>query len=218
MATQPRTGAPATFVPETERERFLLTLAELIYERGYEAVELEDLAQRLGVEVTEIERYWPSKRDCVLEAIDTSAERAFGSVVRTFMSAGSDGPVATHRSVATLLEVLAANPALASLAILAPEHLDHRDSTHRTGLLDVFADFLGPGLAALGSTPPGLEVVAVVLSGGLFGLLKRYATEHRLHALRETLPAVSHVCVSAFFGREEAERAGEATAPRPLPG
>lgn len=182
-------------------------LAELIYQRGYEDVELDDLAEQLDVELADIERYWPSKRACVLEAIDTSAERAFGAVARTFMNAtDGDGPVAAHRSLEVLLEVLASNPALAALAILAPEHLDHRDATHRTGLLDVFADFLGPGLAAIGAPPPRSDIVAVVLSGGIFEVIKQHAEERRLHTLRDALPAVSHVCVSAFFGCDEAER------------
>lgn len=207
MSRQPRSGVPATFVPECERERFLVAFAELVYERGYDAVELEDLAERLDVELDEVERYWASKSACVLEAIDTSAERAFGAVVRTFMHAGVDGPVAAHRSLAVLLDVLAANPALAALAILAPEHLDRRDPTRRTGLLDVFADFLGPGLAAMGHAPPRGDVVSAVLAGGIFELLKRHAEERRLHALPATLDAVSHVCVSVFFGYDEAERA-----------
>ncbi len=212
VSRQPTSSTLATFVPECERESFLLAFAQLVYERGYDAVELDDLAERLNVALEDVEQYWPSKRDCALEAIDTSAERAFGAVARTFMNAGDDGPVAAHRSLAVLLDVLAANPALASLAILAPEHLDRRDATNRTGLLDVFSDFLGPGLAAIGYAPPRPEIVSVVLSGGLFDLVKQHAEERRLHDLRDALPAVSHVCVSAFFGCDEAERARAAVA------
>lgn len=212
MSRQPSSSALPTFVPGCERESFLLAFAQLVYDHGYDAVEFDDLAEALNVERVDIERYWPTKRDCVLEAIDTSAERAFAAVARTFMNAGGDGPIAAHRSLEMLLAVLAANPALASLAILAPEHLDHRDATHRTGLLDVFSDFLGPGLAAIGYAPPRPEIVAMVLSGGLFDLLKQHAEERTLHTLHTALPAVSHVCVSAFFGCNEAERAREAVA------
>lgn len=206
VSSQPASRVATTFVPESERESFLLAFAQLVYARGYDAVEFEDLAYELDVHLDRIERYWPSKRDCVLEAIDTSAERAFGAVARTFMNAGGDGPIAAHRSLDMLLTVLAANPALASLAILAPEHLDRRDAAHRMGLLDVFSDFLGPGLAAIGHAPPRLEIVAAVLSGGIFDVLKQHAEERRMHDLRRALPAVSHICVSVFFGCDEAER------------
>lgn len=209
---QPPSGAPATFVPACERESFLLTFAQLVYERGYEAVELDDLADRLAVDIEDIERYWPSKDACALEAIDTSAERVFGAVARTFMNSGGDGPIAAHRALEVLVDVLAANPALAALAILAPEHLDRRDSTHRTGLLDVFSGFLGPGLAAIGSNPPHPEIVAAVLSGGIFELLKRHVEERRLHELPAALDAVSHVCVSVFFDDDEVQRVRDAVA------
>jgi hypothetical protein len=72
--------------------------------------------------------------------------------------------------------------------------------------MELFCTFLGPAFAALDEPPPDPEAVSVCLAGGLWELIRRHALERRLHELPETLPAASYVCLSTFFGIDEALR------------
>ncbi|MBF6621308.1 MAG: TetR/AcrR family transcriptional regulator [Patulibacter sp.] len=200
----------STFVPVDEREEFLLAFAELVYERGYELVRLTDVAERRGVPLAAVEAYWASEEACVIDALQTGTEQTFAAVARAFMSSPGDCAAAAHRSLEVLLRVLAASPALASLSILVPPMLSPRAASRHTGVLDVFAEFLGPGFAAMGHAPPQPEIVSQIVTGGIFEVLRRHAVERRLHELPAALPAVSHVCVAAFFGLDEARRVGTA--------
>jgi len=195
-----------TFTPGNERERLLVAFAELAYERGYELVRLSDLPGRTGVPIDVVLGYWTTEEECVLAALQTGAEQTFAAVANAFMSDPGDCAAAAHRSLGVLLDFLAASPALASLSILVPPVLSARAAARHKSVLDVFGEFLGPGFAAMGYTPPRPEIVSQVLTGGIFDVLRRHALERRLHELPSALPAVSHVCISAFFGLEEAVR------------
>lgn len=198
--------AASTFVPGDEREELLLVFAQLTYERGYELVRLSDVATRADLPLATVLDYWDSEEACALDALRAGSEQTFAVVARAFMSVPGDCPAAAHRSLAALLGFMAASPALASLSILVPPLLSTRAAARHTSVLDVFAEFLGPGFAAMGHPPPRPEVVSQIITGGIFEVLRRHAVESRLHELPAALPAVSHVCVAAFFGLDEAAR------------
>jgi AcrR family transcriptional regulator len=195
-----------TFTPGNERERLLMAFADLTYERGYELVRLTDLPERTGVTLATVLGYWQTEEECVLDALQAGAEQTFSAVAHAFMSDPGDCAAAAHRSLAVLLEFLAASPALASLSILVPPALSSRAVARHKSVLDVFGEFLGPGFAAMGHVPPRPELVSQIITGGIFEVLRRHALDRRLHELPAALPAVSHVCVAAFFGLEEAAR------------
>jgi hypothetical protein len=197
-----------TFTPGNERERLLVAFADLAYERGYELVRLSDLPGCTGVPIEVVLDYWQTEEECVLDALQTGAEQTFSAVANAFMSNPGDCAAAAHRSLGVLLEFLAASPALASLSILVPPMLSARAAARHKSVLDVFGEFLGPGFAAMGHAPPRPELVSQIITGGIFEVLRRHALERRLHELPTTLPAVSHVCIAAFFGLEEAARVG----------
>lgn len=197
-----------TFVPADEREELLLAFADLVYERGYDLVRLGDVPERAGLPPESVDRYWKTEEACVLDALQAGAEQTFAAVAQAFMSAPGDCAAAAHRSLAVLLGFMAASPALASLSILAPGVLSPRAAARHKGVLDVFAEFLGPGFAAMGHVPPRPELVSQIITGGIFEILRRHALERRLHELPDALPAVSHVCIAAFFGLDEAARVG----------
>jgi AcrR family transcriptional regulator len=197
-----------TFTPGNERERLLVAFAELAYERGYELVRLSDLPGRTGVPIEVVLGYWKTEEECVLDALQTGAEQTFSAVANAFMSDPGDCAAAAHRSLGVLLAFLAASPALASLSILVPPMLSTRAAARHKSVLDVFGEFLGPGFAAMGHVPPRPELVSQIITGGIFEVLRRHALDRRLHELPTALPAVSHVCIAAFFGLEEAARVG----------
>jgi AcrR family transcriptional regulator len=67
----PASGRPAPRAPasgDPVRERIREAAIDLVIERGYEDVAIEDLLERAGVERAEFERRFESLEDCVLRA------------------------------------------------------------------------------------------------------------------------------------------------------
>lgn len=46
----------------------------------------------------------------------------------------------------------------------------------------------------------------MLIGGGILGVLRQHALEDRIEQLPAALPAVSYVCISTFFGIDEARR------------
>lgn len=200
-------SAPAvTFLARDERERLLLRFAELVFEQGFDLSRLSDLADLSDVPIETINRYWSTEAACVLEALDASSQQTFRLVAAAFMSSPGDCAVAAHRALGAMLHAMADSPAFVYLAVVVLPRLGSRSARHHKSMLDLFGQFLGPGFAAMGHTPPHPEIVSQIVTGGIFEVLRRHANEGRIRELPACLPAISHVCVATFFGRDEAER------------
>jgi hypothetical protein len=79
-----------------------------------------------------------------------------------------------------------------------------RDRHHR--MLDLFADFLAPGFTARGVALPDPQIVSLCITGGLWRIVRQHAIDQRLQELPDSLPAISYVVLSTFFGTAEALR------------
>jgi hypothetical protein len=73
-------------------------------------------------------------------------------------------------------------------------------------MIDLFAELLAAGFRELDEPPPSADTMALCLAGSVWETIRRHAAERRLHELPEALPAISFVCVSTFYGIDEARR------------
>lgn len=200
-------SAPAvSFLARDEREGLLLRFAELVFEQGYELSRLSDLAELEDIPLETVHRYWETEAACIIEGLDVSSQQTFRLVAAAFMSSPGDCAVAAHRALGAMLHAMADSPAFVYLAVEVLPQLGAASARHHKSMLDLFAQFLGPGFAAMGHAPPHPEVVSQIVTGGIFEVLRRHSNEGRIRELPVCLPAISHVCVATFFGRSEAER------------
>lgn len=206
MQTTVWSAPSVSFLARDEREQLLLRFAELVFQQGFDLTRLSDLADRSGVPLDTIRGYWDSEAACVLEGLEASSQQTFKVVAAAFMSAPGDCAVAAHRALGAMLHAMADAPAFVYLAVIVLPGLGSRSARHHRSILDLFAQFLGPGFAAMGRTPPRPEIVSQIVTGGIFEVLRRHAVDGRIPELPNCLPAISHVCVSTFFGLPEAER------------
>jgi hypothetical protein len=146
--------------------------------------------------------------DDVLDSVAAFTHRLFHRVAAAFMEASDDAPYALHRALEVLVCDMAAAPELTYRATVDLPSLGPLVYARHDEMLDLFCELLGPGLAALDLDPPDRETVSLCIGGGVWETVRRHALAHRLHQLPDSLPAVSHVCVSTFFGHAEARRVG----------
>jgi AcrR family transcriptional regulator len=189
-----------------ERRSLMLAFAETVYERGYAQTRLSDVARWAGVDPATVHRYWRSEEACAFETLDVATERAFSATAEAFTSATGDCPEAAHRALAGLVTHLAGVPALVHLAVIELPGLGPQAHARMQGYLELFSEFLGPGFAAMGHPVPRPELVATMISGGIYEVIRQHAVQRRIAELPAALPAISYVCVGTFFGTAEAER------------
>jgi hypothetical protein len=144
--------------------------------------------------------------DRVLDSVAAFTRRLFLRTAEVFMDAADDPAQALHNALDSLLRDLAASPEMTYMSVVELPRLGPlvRDRHHQ--MLDLFGDFLQPGFAARGVALPSPEIVSLCITGGLWRIVRQHAIERRLQELPHSLPAISYVVLSTFFGIEEALR------------
>ena len=113
-----------------------------------------------------------------------------------------------HRALEVLVYDMADAPEMAYRATVELPQLGPLVYARHDEMLDLFCELLGPGFAGIDLDPPDRETVSLCIGGGVWETVRRHALDRRLHQLPDSLPAVSYVCVSTFFGDAEARRVG----------
>jgi AcrR family transcriptional regulator len=200
-------GLPiSSFAPQDEREELMAVFAAAVYERGLALTCLAEVARRAGVPLAQVQEHWPTPVDCLLDTVAASTRQLFGRVAATFMEAGGDGPVALHRALSAMLYDLSEAPEVTYLSVVELPRLGPLVYERQDRMLDLFCELLAPAFAALDEPPPSREIVSLCIGGGLWEAIYRHAAQRTLHELPDALPAISYVCVSTFFGVDEALR------------
>lgn len=143
--------------------------------------------------------------DDLLDSVAAFTQRLFHRVAAAFMDASEDAPYALHRALEVLVHDMAEAPELTYRCTVELPSLGPLVYARQSEMLDLFCELLGPGFAVL-DHPPDRETIALCIGGGVWETVRRHALARRLHQLPDSLPAVSYVCVSTFFGSAEARR------------
>jgi len=147
-----------------------------------------------------------SEIDRVLASVAAFTRQLYTRTAEVFMDAAGDPAQALHEALDALLHDLAAAPDMTYVATVTLPALGPlvRERHHR--MLDLFSDFLGPGLAARGVALPSPEIVSLCLTGAVWRIVRQHAIDQCLQQLPAALPAISYVCLSTLFGPTEALR------------
>jgi hypothetical protein len=147
-----------------------------------------------------------SEIDRVLDSVETFTRRLYTRTAEVFMDAADDPAQALHEALDSLLHDLAAAPEMTYMSTVELPGLGPLVADRHHRMLDLFCDFLQPGFAARGVALPNPEIVSLCITGGLWRIVRRHAIDRRLHELPDSLPAISYVVLSTFFGVDEALR------------
>ncbi len=193
-------------MPRDEREELMAIFAAVAYEQGYASTHLSDLAERAGVPTETIEAYWHSEAECLLDTVQAATQQAFSRLAESFMHIPGDCPMVAHLALGAMLRDMADSPEMTFLATVELPRLGPLVQAQRRSMLELFCEFLGPGFAAMGRPAPDPPTVSLCIGGGIEEVIRDHALRGCLHELPDALPAISYVCVSTFFGIEEAMR------------
>jgi AcrR family transcriptional regulator len=130
-----RNAAPRQIVWESQRERLLGAMADVVAEQGYANVAVADVIERAGVSRKTFYEQFENKLECFLTAYDAGVDLMMGTIDEAIAATREDPFAGARAGTRAYLELLAGNPEFARtflVEVLAagPEALERRTAIH----------------------------------------------------------------------------------------
>jgi AcrR family transcriptional regulator len=195
-------------VTESQRQRILQAMIEVVAERGYPETRVVDVIEVAGVSRKTFYELFTSKEDCFLASYDVLLSNLIGDTARGFESKpGSPWAERVAAGLGALLDHLAEHPDEARFAIVevlaaGPKALARRDAALRQ-----FTGFIDAGRAETTVELPG--ITSLSLAGGINELLYSEILHGAASRLPSRLPDLIFWVTLPFLGSKRAEQERE---------
>ena len=189
---------------ESQRQRILGAMIEVVSERGYPETRVVDVIEVAGVSRKTFYELFTSKEDCFLATYDALLARLLGDTARGFEARpGAPWAERIASGLGSLLDDLAEHPDEARFAIVevlaaGPKALARRDAALRQ-----FTGFLEAGRAESAVELPGITSLSV--ASGVNELLYSEILHGAASRLPSRLPDLMFWIVLPFLGPERAD-------------
>lgn len=197
------------FVVRDDRDRLMVAMADLAYERDYAEITAEQVEARAGVAPGRFAETFDSAEECVVSAYDASVQQSFAAAVAAFARAGGEWAPAGVAALEALLTFMVHAPTLAHLACVVSPQVGEAARAYNDQAPMFFADFLRPGYVEAerlhGSLPP-LELMAQIVAAGIHDLVRRFCLDRRETQLMEAHSAIAMLVIAPLLGPETALR------------
>jgi len=202
-----RHGLSPEFVAQNQRERLLAGLTEVLYEVGYQKTTVSLIGQRASVSKSDFYKHFGSKDECFFAAYEAAIERIRERVVAACGAHPRGEWAARVRdAIGALLALLAAEPALASLALVEGLRAGRGVYDRYQAAVESFIPYLRDGAPPA----PGGELVPVsrdeAVVGGIASLLARRVLAGEAEELEQLRPDVLEFVLTPYLGAAEARR------------
>ena len=192
-------ASPASRASLTQRERIVRAAAQVVVEKGYEALSIPAISAAAGTSNQTFYEHFASKRDPFLAAFETLAADALNTTATAF-AREENRPEAIGASIRALLHHIADNELFARLAFFelptaGPAALDRADA-----LLESFGAFLEPGSASNEIGGPLAQSVLKAIPSGIWAVIQHEIAHDRRESLPDLAPEITRI-VLAPFGR-----------------
>ncbi len=202
-----RHGLSPEFVARNQRERLIAGLIETLYEVGYQKTTVSLIGQRAAVSKSDFYKHFESKDDCFIAAYDTAIDRVREQVAAACEAKeGQEWARRVQAGIDTLLKVFAAEPALASIALVEGLRAGRGVYDRYQAAVESFVGCLREGAPL---TPAGTEVPEATdeaVVGGIASLMGRRVLGGEAERLPELFPEILEFVLTAYVGAEEARR------------
>ena len=202
-----RHGLSPEYVARNQRERLIAGLIEVLYEVGYQKTTVSLIGRRASVSKSDFYKHFDSKDECFFAAYEIAIER---------IREGVGEACAKHREgqwalrvrdgLAALLNLLATDPALASLLLVEGLRAGRGAYDRYQVALESFVPDLRRGAPPAAGREPVPEAMDEAVVGGIASLLARRVLADEAERIDELLPEVLEFALTPYLGAGEARR------------
>lgn len=200
-----RHGLSPEFVARNQRERLIEGLTQALYEVGYQKTTVSLIGQRASVSKSDFYKHFESKDECFVAAYDAAVERIRERVVVP-CEEGEAWPRRVERALDALLRLFAAEPAVASMALVEGLRAGRGVYDRYQAAVEVFVGCLEEGAPTTLEGAEVPEATAEAVVGGIASLLGRRVLAGDAEKLSGLFPEILEFTLTAYLGAEEARR------------
>lgn len=203
-----RHGLPREVVVNSQRERMVEAMIEVIAEQGFAQTTVADIIATAGVSRATFYEQFDDKEDCFVAAYATVMERMLAFVAEGFASDGSDDWIERLRGgIRSLLRYLAQNPVAVRVGIVEGFGAGARAREQYQESVSAFFPFLDAGREVIDHPERVPGETARVIVGGISALIFNEASTGNAKRLPDLLPEMIYLAVVPFMGHEDAMKA-----------
>lgn len=197
--------APTDLLSPSERDRVLQAVTALCAERGYEETTVDDVIERAGVSIGELEVMFADKVEMVVTAIDAVIGETVTAISSSYSADRSEWDSALL-GIKAILEMMAAHPSGAKLSFVAARHMGppQISETYRAGIKIIHAMLERLWEYSGSAVQPGTTARGAL--GGAEAVVRREIMAGRIEQLPRLLPDFVYGAMTPFLGQEEALR------------
>jgi AcrR family transcriptional regulator len=203
---RPDRGAAPEPDPSVPQERLVTAITESIAERGYPNTTIVEIAERASASLSTFYGNFENKQEALLASLEREREQSLAAAWAA-VEAAPDWPQGVRAGIDALFGFFAAEPAAASVAIVAAftageEGLEGGDQT-----IWAFHVFLEPGRELAPDTTP---LVSEAIGNAVYSLVYGQIRAGRVERMRELAPTATFVALAPFTGAAAACAAANA--------
>jgi AcrR family transcriptional regulator len=202
-----RHGLSPEFVARNQRERLIAGLTKALYEVGYQKTTVSLIGQMASVSKSDFYKHFESKDDCFFAAYDSAVARIRERVLdECTVQHGEDWQTRVRAGIESMLTLLAADPALASIFLVEGLRAGRGVYDRYQAAVESFVCDLREGAP---KGPDGDEVPAATdeaVVGGIASLLGRRVLAGEAERIGELAPVVLEFALTPYLGATEARR------------
>jgi AcrR family transcriptional regulator len=199
----PRRPATPThhFDGYTTTERLIGAVAEVIAERGYQAMSSRAVAERASISLSTFYAHFADKEDAVVAALQRSEAQIFASVIPAARRA-PDWRLAVRASIEAMLAYFAAEPTFAHLALVDVHGSGLKALAQRDRAVDSLVAMLAA--PAYAENPEAPAVAGEAIGAAIYALLRHQLQQNGAESLPELAALATYMTLAPFVGSEEA--------------
>jgi len=181
-------------------ERIFAALVDVVVEKGYQAMTLDDVAERAATSLSTFYSHFRTKRDAFLAAYDAGAARTYAAALPAYRRA-PDWPHAVRAALEGMLTFLAREPQWAHAGVVEVLAAGVDGMERRDHAIATFAALLEPGYELAPEVP---RLAADAIGGAVFDLLYEQVLRHGPARLPDLLPVTTFIALAPFVGSDRA--------------
>jgi AcrR family transcriptional regulator len=197
-----------------QRRRILRAIGELVAERGYPDVTVEQIVKRAHVSYKTFYKHYRSKADCFVALFDVAFASTEGKIRRR-LSAERSWPGQVALALRVLFEEIAAEPLISRAVIVETPMVGAEATARYERAFEAFVPLLRAGREL---NPWGREMPVTVeetLMGAVFWSAYVRLLADEAEQLQAYLPVLLQLVLRTYLDPAEAGRIARAEAPQP---